>query len=101
MSETKLLPCPFCGGEAVLEPRISVHKEINRIVCTRCGANSGLHHTLPDAVIRKWNTRKPVERIIERLEEAHRKSEGCPKFEKAFRQVAFEEAIEIIKEGMG
>ena len=39
--------------------------------------------------------------VLERLEEEHRKSEECPKFEKVFRQVAFEEAIKIVKEGMG
>lgn len=39
-----------------------------------------------------------LERILERLEEEHAKSEQCPKFEKVFRQVAFEEAIKIVKE---
>jgi hypothetical protein len=47
--------------------------------------------------IKAWNTRKPVDDVLERLEDTHNKSEECPKFEKAFRQVAFEEAIEIVK----
>lgn len=42
-----------------------------------------------------------LERIVERLEEEHRKSEECPKFEKVFRQVAFEKAIGIVKEEGG
>lgn len=50
-------------------------------------------------ILKDYDDKKTtLERIIERLEEEHRKSEECPKFEKAFRQVAFEEAIEIIKQ---
>ena len=73
VSEIKLLPCPFCGGEAV------VCNGSNEIVgnqyLIRC---KGLNCTVRpktewyeslDEATRHWNTRKPIERIIERLEE--------------------------------
>lgn len=40
-----------------------------------------------------------TEKVIAELEELHKKCENCPKFEKVFRQVAFEESIDIVKKG--
>ena len=40
-----------------------------------------------------------TEKVIAELEELHKKCENCPKFEKVFRQVAFEESIYIVKKG--
>lgn len=93
MSELK--KCPFCGGEARWATR-----DKHWIECAVCGTE-GIYSEYSEDCIEAWNTRKPVERILERLEEAHNKSEECPKFEKAFRQVAFEEAIKIVKEEVG
>lgn len=39
-----------------------------------------------------------IDKLISRLEEKHKESENCPKFEKVFRQVAFEESIDIVNE---
>ena len=51
-NETKLLPCPFCGGEAEsidFFPRFFVK-------CKNCGANTGFHLNIPNA-IESWNSR--------------------------------------------
>lgn len=40
-----------------------------------------------------------TEKVVEQLEELHKKCENCPKFEKVFRQVAFEKSIDIVKKG--
>ena len=40
-----------------------------------------------------------TEKVIAELEELHKKCENCPKFEKVFRQVAFEKSIDIVKKG--
>lgn len=70
MSEKKLLPCPFCGGQKVIE---TYHAFVPVLLCGDCGAMM----TIPMAnfstsykkiLVEKWNTRKPMERIVERLE---------------------------------
>lgn len=73
MSETKLLPCPFCGGEAEVETG-SVFMWEHIIVCKNCGASSKMMNGIApsqarEKAINAWNTRKPVERLLERLEE--------------------------------
>lgn len=38
MSETKLLPCPFCGREAFFR-RIGTHRQSCQVSCTQCGTD--------------------------------------------------------------
>ena len=56
MSEIKLLPCPFCGGEAKVS-NLNFNQYL--IFCKDCWAETkpttGLENT-----ITKWNTRKPI-----------------------------------------
>ena len=72
MSEIKqrLLPCPFCGGEAEFPIR-----DGSWLWCKECGAETSYCYTREEA-IEKWNTRKPMERIIERLEECEEELKG-------------------------
>ena len=67
MSEIKLLPCPFCGGEF----QINVGGMIYIPKCKKCGCTLAGCRTEEEA-IEEVNTRKPMERIIERLEEEER-----------------------------
>ena len=82
MSEIKLLPCPFCGGGARMmgfdmygeEVCVNYHDEIkytqnHYITCNGCDTDIWLGLNAKDT-IEKWNTRKPMERILTRLEEA-------------------------------
>ena len=62
----KLLPCPFCGGEAY-EYRSGLQFSLCEIVCKDCGCRTE-RMAVADAYT-TWNTRKPMERILERLEE--------------------------------
>lgn len=70
MQNDKLLPCPFCGGEAELYQHYPYMKRrvVSAVHCKKCRANSGTWGRKYKA-IETWNTRKPMERIIERLEE--------------------------------
>ena len=86
MSEIKLLPCPFCGGEAEFY-RMTTRQNFRwsdcvGVRCKTCGASCST--VLYDARIhpndeeyyeaaKAWNTRKPIERIVERLEEVKTK----------------------------
>lgn len=50
MSDGKLLPCPFCGGED-LHRTIDQINATDRVNCRTCKAN---------AVLLKWNNRTPL-----------------------------------------
>lgn len=71
---SKLLKCPFCGGEARLYGN-SKHigarlKHYQVAVCTNddCGCRTSPCETVEDAIY-KWNTRTPMANIVEKLEE--------------------------------
>lgn len=72
MSKTKLLPCPFCEGEARLQRW--KRKYDYYVICKTCGCRTPLFQYQFDSrekrresAINTWNTRKPMERVIERL----------------------------------
>lgn len=66
MSEIKLLPCPFCGGDAAFGgSRLSSNSDWHHFVnCISCGAKMGVvlnlgFPTETDAAA-AWNTRVPT-----------------------------------------
>ena len=106
-----LKKCPFCGGEAVTHVSNGVS-----VICTMCGAHS---KTLVDSysqgkptgcavdkVVKAWNNRKPVEDVLERLEN---NSYLCgPTYDidgysndDEQEVILLEIAIEIVKEELG
>lgn len=109
MSEIKLLPCPFCGGEA----ECSEHHEDNGgvevyyrertyylVSCSKCMVTMA-NEIDKESVIKQWNTRKPMERIVERLEEEQKgyicdEDDYC---EGAYN--AYRDAILVVKEEGG
>ena len=109
MSEIKLLPCPFCGGEASLtkKNRIIVEGKTERechVHCNKCNARAErvLYKScstteMAHELARKlWNTRKPMERLINLLEEeshSHINDDGY--------YYGVQGAIEVIKEEGG
>lgn len=115
MSDIELKPCPFCGGEAVVHVNDGV-----RVICRECGASSkglvdGYSKGRPNGsaikgVVKAWNTRKPMERIVGQLEERKQIHKNAIKYEKTHGTVAEEfqqrkavevidKAIEIVKGG--
>lgn len=78
----QLAKCPLCGEEIKGGVRLTGYIMMNRqyIKCDACGLKmessydiDGLSQThlkaITEDLIRRWNTRKPMERIVERLEE--------------------------------
>ena len=51
-----LKPCPFCGGEAVIDVDPDAVRWKYYAVCNRCCATSGLTYT-PQKAIEAWNRR--------------------------------------------
>lgn len=67
MSEIKLLPCPFCGGEAIVYEDEQYNQYM--IGCKNCCAVEPMTEwTSKENAIAQWNTRKPMQEIVERLE---------------------------------
>lgn len=79
-TSNKLLPCPFCSGEEISMGAYSISPDCY-IECKSCGCMiekevpwNGMNQEEHDRecakfLIEAWNTRKPMERIVERLEE--------------------------------
>lgn len=105
----KLLPCPFCGGEAELysyeAERVIYDSDTLGYVDTECFTKYGVSCTGCNCLMAEykseehataeWNTRKPMERIVKRLEEPNNYTIMCGKH---FTTV--ERVIEIVKEEM-
>lgn len=70
--ELVLEPCPFCGGEAeIIRNYKTATQEYEYMAwCTELGCNANIDGFVDEeSAIKAWNTRKPMERILEQLEE--------------------------------
>ena len=55
--EKRLLPCPFCGGEAGIDKRYAeFYTKVYAVMCRECGASSK-HRTKEEDAIKAWNRR--------------------------------------------
>lgn len=78
----RLLPCPFCGGDASADGRQQFHPPLDDTTwgdgapiteaffcnCVKCGASNkccGIGHRTKSCAINAWNTRAPDPRITE------------------------------------
>lgn len=102
MSELK--KCPFCGGSD-----ITYFFNITcGFVCEDCGVTFGGFKTYEEA-IKAWNTRKPMDKIVERLEQIKMRyfltiaNTGDENSDSIYEEVgnAIDKAIEIIKQEGG
>lgn len=96
MQNDKLLPCPFCGGE------LKFSEILHIAICNECDAHIGFPKLSSNKskVINAINTRKPMERIVERLEE---KSNDIPiqyemNYEKGFGD-GIDYSVDIVRNG--
>lgn len=108
MSELKR--CPFCGGEAKIDKTIANTVSVE---CTVCHASSRMilctEGDIEQKAIEAWNTRIPMQDIVERLEEQQKLYEKAreatgwipDKANYSGFSKAFEEAIAIVKEEGG
>lgn len=95
----RLLSCPFCGGEAGIDSdKIGKGKSLYYAYCKNDCITQYGYYSSKESAIKAWNTRKPMERILERLEE---KAKEYTNDDLSYRIPWFgiDEAIEIVKEG--
>lgn len=122
MNDTELKPCPFCGGEAKIV-KYCGKKTIVYVECTNCLAYMGNQRIMTSSnrgkeyfeseekLINAWNTRKPMDNIVEELEEMIRPKQlyfckyvkgGCKHLDndaKDCMECIVEQAINIVKAG--
>lgn len=66
----EIKPCPFCESEAELRQGHTVLD--NYVQCKRCGCRTKVFNTKRCAV-KAWNKRKPMDRIVEEVNEIGRR----------------------------
>ena len=98
-----LLPCPFCGGEAELD----IDDLGNWLVrCKKCFCRTSRSMSKFFPTV-SWSTRKPMQEIVERLEEYREDfmhdvyeelRDDCDNCRANRIIERFDEAIEIVKE---
>ena len=98
MSDERLKPCPFCGGEAICIERASNYPYIYGVMCMDCHCRTSFGKDT-DKVIKTWNTRKPMERIAEKLEESKTNFSRMGTLQSAYYDKGLDKAIDIVKGG--
>ena len=104
--KNSLLRCPFCGGEAKVAHEYTEEWKLAYVMCFRCGCSTPSAIS-EDTVIQIWNTRKPMERIVEKLEQ--QKQQYKRRSEEAMhvlqgehffgKMCSYDHAIKIVKGG--
>ena len=101
-----LLNRPFCGGEAKIDRTIANTVSVE---CTVCHASSRIilctEGDIEQKAIEAWNTRKPMQNIVERLENKHNEStinyHNLKDVSCLGERYAYRNAIEIVKKEGG
>ena len=98
MSEIKLLPCPFCGGKAFIRQNKDAMKTYSAYCGNEdCSASPKVSAYGKEMAIDLWNTRKPMQEIVERLEDA--KVPIFDNYTEEYEDMVFlDKAIEIVEE---
>ena len=111
-NKIKLLPCPFCGGEARLQQRKRT-SHAYYVICKNCGCRTPFYQyqfdsaeKLREEATAAWNTRKPVDAVLDRLEDERLRyfltiaNTGDEKNDSIYEAVGnvIDKANEIIKE---
>lgn len=104
-NELKIKKCPFCGGEIrFVKTGCSSRGKIGHLYCDGCKETffkNDKWYTELD-LYESWNTRTPVDNVIDRLEEESNFFGGEPMgtLQKTYYCKGIERVIEIIKELM-
>ena len=92
---SKLKRCPFCGGE--FEPMEKL-KHFYSHPENECMLSYLAINTMDNQEVELWNTRKPMQNIVERLEEAEAYEDDFMDEMSCGAKCAYSHAIKIVKE---
>ena len=107
MSEERLLPCPFCGGEAYINYETMVDERTiywAQVLCKQCHARScgswrNSYTNAEKKEVKAWNTRKPIERIISQAEaEIESSDKYIREYDDSEVQKAFNKGMRVVLE---
>ena len=96
----KLKSCPFCGGEVRFTKRKSSYDGtiFYGVQCVNTGCCEIPPVYTETAAISKWNTRKPMDKIVEQLEQKKFiRVEQCHEDYECITEGHFDDAIEIVE----
>lgn len=105
MSELKR--CPFCGGEATplycengnrYTSNVLYISKRGTIKCKKCELTLPRVYSKVSKAIEAWNTRKPVDAVLEHLEEE--KQNALKLWDNNSRYMGYEHSIKIVKENL-
>ena len=101
MQNDKLLPCPFCGSDRLyIAERNYFGRKFATVNCIECHiSQTGDGFETREEAIELWNTRKPMERIVEQLEEVSFERYGNEGMGGEL-VVNFDDVVEIVKGGV-
>lgn len=113
----ELKPCPFCGGTKVkIDCKTIGSRETYSVRCNKCHARGGTYgitirksqmsyeaivqcrDSAKQKALEEWNTRKPMDEIVEQLEEVKDNAWQCA-FEQERIKTDMQLAIAIVKGG--
>lgn len=117
MSKEELKPCPFCGSKVtvqVIPPH--THKltkwipDCNGKVIIECKCGCSIMRDTEEEAIIHWNTRKPIEKMVEQLEQQikqyrtragqYEKRGAEIEYRRMFSKAcSYEHAVKIVKRG--
>ena len=97
----KLKPCPFCGGNnvGVFKHEYFYKSHLYAAHCYDCHFGLKMVETEEEAIT-TWNTRKPMDRIVEQLEKASYDSmhlDMSRPMTETWQIVDLDDAIDIVK----
>lgn len=92
----KLKPCPFCGRKGELWNNKLTYR-LYGVICEECDCMTPYFTTREEA-IEAWNRRKPIDDIVEQLEETKDEFSGGTLQEEYYWR-GINKAIEIVKSG--
>lgn len=108
----ELKPCPFCGWDAIVLQNDEGYYYVGckNAECRGYVFYSYVYYSTQERAIEAWNTRKPMDKVVEQLEEnkilcgeiateAIEMNDLHLQVGARSQIVAFEEAIEIVKGG--